>query len=217
MKIRNKMMFFRARAALRAFVETSHFDDDFFLIGFNQRAQLLAEFTDGDALVNKLTLVDPRGQTALYDAAFLGVEKVKQGRHTKRVVIISSDGQDNSSRYSYRELRNLLKESDVQIYCIGMVEMGWHRDSMLEMQGQSRLEEIARVTGGKAFFPRSAVELEDITTRIALELRHQCSIGYVSTNEERDGKWRKIKVRIDKPRGLPDLNVRTKEGYYARP
>src|SRR5262245_24153145 len=66
----------RARDALKAFIQTSHSDDDFFLVGFNQRANLLAEFTNGDALANKLTLVDPKGQTALYDAAYLGVEKV---------------------------------------------------------------------------------------------------------------------------------------------
>jgi Ca-activated chloride channel family protein len=79
----------RAREALKAFIETSHGDDDFFLVAFNQRADLVAEFTDGDTLLNKLTLVDPRGQTALYDAAYLGIEKVKQGRHTRGLPALS--------------------------------------------------------------------------------------------------------------------------------
>jgi Ca-activated chloride channel family protein len=207
----------RAREALKAFIETSHNDDDFFLIGFNQRADLLAEFSDGDTIANKLTLVDPRGQTALYDAVYLGAENVKEGRHSKRALLVISDGQDNSSRYSYHELRKLLKESNVQVYCVGMVELGWSANETLDLQGQSILEEIAQATGGKAFFPRSPAELEDITTRIALVLRHQYSLGYIPANERRDGKWRRIKVRLKPPRGLPHLTVRAKEGYYAVP
>jgi len=205
----------RARESLRAFIETSHREDDFFLVGFNQRANLIAEFSDGDTLANKLTLIDARGQTALYDASYLGIEKVKQGRHSKRALLLISDGQDNSSRYTYGELRKLLREAGVQIYCIGIVEMGGGAGGTLDMQGQAILEEIAQVTGGKAFFPRSAAELEDATTRIALELRHQYSIGYAPTNVSRDGQWHKIKVQVKPPRGLPSLKVQHKEGYYA--
>ncbi|HWQ33817.1 MAG TPA: VWA domain-containing protein [Blastocatellia bacterium] len=205
----------RAREALKAFVDTSHQDDDFFLVGFNQRANLLGEFMDGSSLVNKFNLVDARGQTALYDAAYLGVEKVKQGRHQKRAMLLISDGQDNSSRYTYGELRKLLKEANVQIYCIGIVEMGGGSGNSLDMQGQAILEEISQVTGGKAFFPRSPAELEDAVTRIALELRHQYSIGYYPTNADRNGQWRKIKVSVKPPRGFPHLTVRAREGYYA--
>src|SRR5215510_7389141 len=205
----------RARGALKAFIETSHSDDDFFLVGFNQRANLLAEFTDGESLTNKLTLVDPKGQTALYDAAYLGIEKVKQGRHSRNAILLISDGQDNSSRYTYGELRKLLKEAGVQIYCIGIVEMGGGAGGTLDMQGQAIMEEIAQVTGGKAFFPRSSAELEDATTRIALELRHQYSIGYNPTNVKRDGQWHKIKVSVKGPKGLSNLKVQHKEGYYA--
>ena len=205
----------RARDALKAFVDTSHDDDDFFLVAFNQRANLISEFTDGTTLANKLTLVDTKGQTALYDAAYLGIEKVKQGRHDKRAILLISDGQDNSSRYTYGELRKLLKEAGVQIYCIGIVEMGGGAGGSLDMQGQGILEEIAQTTGGKAFFPRSAAELEDATTRIALELRHQYSLSYTPTNVKTDGQWHKIKIKVTPPRGLPPLSVRHKDGYYA--
>lgn len=207
----------RARKALQAFVTTSHHDDDFFLVGFNQNASLLTNFTGGETVLNKLTLADAHGQTALLDAAYLGMEKVKEGRHDRRVLLIVSDGQDNSSRYTYGELRRLLKESDVQIYCIGISEEGVAAGSMLDRQGQAMLEEIAEMTGGLAFFPHTWAELEDAITRIALVLRHQYSIGYVPLNEKRDGKWRKIKVRINAPKGLPSLYVRAKEGYYALP
>jgi Ca-activated chloride channel family protein len=205
----------RARNALKEFIQTSHSDDDFFLVGFNQRANLLAEFTDGNSLINKLNLVDPSGQTALYDATYIAVEKVKQGRHSRNALLLISDGQDNSSRYTYGELRKRLKEAGVQIYCIGIVEMGGATGGTLDMQGQAILEEIAQTTGGKAFFPRSAAELEELTTRIALELRHQYSIGYSPTNVKRDGQWHKIRVRVNAPKGWSNLKVKHKEGYYA--
>ena len=205
----------RARDALKAFIQTSHSDDDFFLIGFNQRANLLAEFTNGDELASKLTLVDPNGQTALYDATYLGIEKVKQGRHSRNAILLISDGQDNSSRYTYGELRKRLREAGVQIYCIGIVEMGGAAGGTLDMQGQAILEEIALTTGGKAFFPKSGAELEEITTRIALELRHQYSIGYVPNNMKHDGQWRKVKVSVKPPKGWPNLKAQHKEGYYA--
>jgi len=211
----NKMS--RAREALKAFIDTCHDQDDFFLVGFNERASLLAELSDGRSVLDKLSLAEPRGQTALYDAAYLGVEKVKEGRHDKRAILIVSDGQDNASRYNYGELRKLLKEADVQVYCIGILEEGAGAGSALDRQGQLVLEELAHTTGGMAFFPASYAELEDSVMRIALTLRHQYSIGYVPFNEQRDGKWRKIKVRVNAPKGLPSLIVRAKEGYYATP
>src|SRR5262249_2543944 len=113
--------------------------------------------------------------------------------------------------------RKALKEASVQIYCIGIVEAGGAEDRLLDLEGQHILEEIAQLTGGKAFFPHSTAELEDATTRIAIELRRQYSIGYVPTNAQHDGHWHKIKVRVNPPRGLPNLTVRAKEGYYALP
>ncbi|HEX2488504.1 MAG TPA: VWA domain-containing protein, partial [Blastocatellia bacterium] len=211
----NKMS--RARNAIKAFIDTCHDKDDFFLVGFNERASLLAELSDGRSVLDKLSLAEPRGQTALYDAAYLGVEKVKEGRHDKRAILIVSDGQDNASRYNYGELKKLLKEADVQVYCIGILEEGADAGSVLDRQGQLILEELSRTTGGMAFFPSSYSELEDSVTRIALTLRHQYSIGYVPFNEQRDGKWRKIKIRVNAPKGLPSLLVRSKEGYYATP
>jgi Ca-activated chloride channel family protein len=205
----------RAREALKKFIETSHDDDEYFLIGFNSRTQLLLDKTrDGDAVLSKLTFVETKGTTALYDACYLGVEKVLRGTHQKRALLIISDGQDNNSRYTYSELRRLLKESDVVIYSIGILS-GGDFGSSLGMQGQSYLEEMSGVTGGKTFFPNSAEEMDDAFFRIATELRHQYSIGYTPSNFTNNGKWHKVKVKVQPPRGLPRLNVRTREGYYA--
>ncbi|MCA1618950.1 MAG: VWA domain-containing protein [Acidobacteria bacterium] len=204
----------RAREALSKFVDTSHTRDEYFLIGFNSRAQLLLDHTrDSDAMIQKLTFVQTRGQTALYDATYLGVERVTRGAHKKRAVLLISDGQDNSSRYTFSELKRLLKESDVIIYAIGIVGVG--DDSTLGYGGRAILEELAGVSGGKAFFPSTGAEMNDTFERIALELRTQYSIGYRPTAFANDGKWHKIKIKVQPPRGFPRLFVRGREGYFA--
>jgi len=206
-----------AREALSKFIQTSHNSDEYFLIAFNARAQLLLDKTrDGNAVLDKLTFVQTKNNTALYDACYLGVEKVQRGLHPKRALLLISDGQDNNSRYTFNELRRLLKESDVVLYAVGILS-GGDAGSDLGMAGQGILDELANVSGGKAFFPRSAVEMDDIFEQIALELRHQYSIGYKPSDFSNDGKWRKIKVKVTPPRGLPRLFVRSKEGYYAIP
>jgi len=203
----------RARDALAHFIQTSHDRDEYFLIGFNSRAQLLMDRTrDGQAVLDKLTFVQTKNNTALYDACYLGVERVQRGTHPKRALLLISDGQDNNSRYTFNELRRVLKESDVVLYAIGILG-GSDVGSALGMEGQGILDELAAVSGGKAFYPRSGAEMDDIFEQIALELRHQYSIGYKP--EGFDGKWHKIKVKVAPPRGLPRLFVRSKEGYFA--
>src|SRR5437773_554581 len=205
----------RARDALSHFVQTSHDRDEYFLIGFNSRAQLLMDRTrDGQAVLDKLTFVQTKNNTALYDACYLGVERVQRGTHPKRALLLISDGQDNNSRYTFKELRRVLKESDVVLYAIGILG-GSDVGSSLGMEGQGILDELASVSGGKAFYPRSAPEMDDIFEQIALELRHQYSIGYRPPNFTTNGKWHHIKVKVALPRGLPRLFVRSKEGYFA--
>jgi Ca-activated chloride channel family protein len=205
----------RAREALTRFVETSHVNDEYFLIGFNTRAQLLLDKTrDSNALLDKLTFVQTKGRTALYDACYLGVEKVTRGAHQKRAVLLISDGQDNSSRYTFSELRRLLKESDVIIYSVGILN-SYDDASGIGIQGRAILDELAGVSGGKSFYPSTAAEMNDTFEKIALELRNQYSIGYRPNSFTNDGKWHKLKVKIKAPRGLPRLFWRNKEGYYA--
>jgi len=207
----------KARKALSRFINTSHPNDEYFLIAFNSRAQLLLDRTrDGDAVLQKLTLVNPRQNTALYDAVYLGIERVTRGSHQKRALLIISDGQDNASRYNFGEVRRLMKESDVITYAVGIVDAG-DAASPIGMQGQAFLDELTSVSGGKSFYPASDVEMDEIFDRISIELRHQYSIGYTPKDFQPDGKWRKVKVRVKPPRGLPRLTVRSREGYYATP
>jgi Ca-activated chloride channel family protein len=208
----------RAREALKAFAQTSHPEDDFFLVTFNRRAHLLADFSDGEMLGQKLATALPSGPTALYDAVYLGLEKVKQGRHPKRALLVISDGEDNASRYKLKELRQLIKESDVQIYGIGIFEGISECGRFCRREGQITLSEIAELTGGKAFFPDSGAELEEVIMHIARELRQQYSLGYTPSRAQRDGQWRKIQVRVTPvSRELSRLTVRAREGYYAAP
>ena len=207
----------KARKALERFIGTSHPSDEYFLIAFNNRAQLLMDRTrDGDAVLAKLTLVQPKNNTALYDAVYLGVERVTRGSHQKRALLVISDGQDNASRYNFGEVRRLMKESDVVTYSVGIIDKS-DASSSFGLQGQAFLDELSSVTGGKAFYPQTDVEMDEIFERIALELRHQYSIGYIPKDFQPDGKWRKVKVKVKPPRGLPRLTVRGREGYYATP
>lgn len=207
----------KARNALSRFINTSHPRDEYYLIAFNSRAQLLLDKSrDGEAVLNKLTLVEPKQNTALYDACYLGVERVSRGTHQKKALLIISDGQDNSSRYSFKEVRRLMKESDVVIYSVGILD-GRDSGSMIGMQGQSFLDELSNVTGGKSFYPNTTAEMDEIFERIALELRNQYSIGYTPDDFQPNGEWRKVKVKIKPPRGVPRLTVRNREGYYATP
>jgi Ca-activated chloride channel homolog len=207
----------KARKALEKFINTSHPSDEYFLIAFNSRAQLLLDRTrDGEAVLQKLTLVQPKSNTALYDACYLGIERVTRGTRQKKAMLIISDGQDNSSRYNFGEVRRLMKESDVTVYAVGIMDRA-DAGSMMGMQGQAFLDELTSVTGGKAFYPQTDVEMDEIFERIALELRHQYSIGFVPKDFTPDGKWHKVKVKVKPPRGLSRLTVRTREGYYATP
>ena len=203
----------RSLHALKRFVETSHEDDDFFLITFNGRPRLVQNFTtSADELVSRLTLVRPDGATALYDAVYLAVEKLREGRHQKKALLIISDGQDNNSRYSFKELRGLVREADVQIYAIGTTGP---MPGSLSRYGHMVLEELTEVSGGRAFFPdaRHEAELTETCTRIALELRHQYSIGFYPTDTTGKGKLHQIKVRITPPKGSGRLLISYRRSY----
>lgn len=202
-----------ARAALAQLMRSSHSDDEFFLIGFNQRAQLLTDWTrDSDAIINKVTSLVPDGQTSFYDAVYLGAEKASHGNHKKRAVIVISDGMDNNSRFTLKQLRRLLEESDVLIYAIGISGAG---SMKMKSYGLDTLDRLAKVTGGKAFFPDNNEEIGEAFDRIALDLRSYYSIGFYPKDFVPDGKWHRLKLTVSTSKGSPKLIVRHREGYYS--
>lgn len=203
----------RAKEALARFIQTTDDRDEYFLIDFDSKARLLDRTRDADALISKLTYVRPHGNTALYDAVYLGIEKVARGAYEKRAVIVISDGEDNNSRYTFKELRRRLKESDAIIYAIGTV--GNYLPQKGALNGRQTLEELTSVSGGKAFFPNSVSDMSEAFEQIALELRHQYSIGYRPADFIANGKWHQLKIRLLPSGGSPRLFVRSRQGYYA--
>ena len=201
----------RAKEALARFIRTSHPQDEFYLISFNSSAQVLLERTrDADAVAEKLTYVEPHGDTALYDAVYLGLERLARGAHRRRVLLLLSDGEDNRSRYSFGEVRRGLEESDVVIYGVG-IGTGYSRGST----GRETLEKLSATSGGRAFFPDGAAEMDVAFERIALELRHLYSVGYKPSGLAGAGEWHSLKVKVTRPAGSPRLFVRSRRGYYA--
>ena len=205
-----------ARDAAVAFLKTGSPEDEYFLAEFSAKPSIAQDFTtDISRLQNNLIFTEAKGMTALYDAVYLALEKVDEGANPKKALLMITDGEDNRSRYTFGNVREFVKESDVQIYSIGIVN-NWNSQLAMGRTGRALIEELSEVTGGRSFFPNSVYELEDITTKIAVELKNQYVIGYLSTNEGKDGKWRKVQVKVNPPRGLPRLTVRAKQGYYAR-
>jgi Ca-activated chloride channel family protein len=204
-----------ARDAAVAFLQTGSPQDEHFLIPFSGRAEIAQDFTsDISRLQNQLIFTPAQGMTALYDAVYLGLEKVQDGRNPKKALLMITDGQDNRSRYTFSNVREYVRESDVQLYAIGIVD-SYNSQLGLGRTGRALIEELADVTGGRSFFPNSVFELEDITTRIAVELKNQYVIGYISSNRDTSGEWRDIQVQVNPPRGAPRLSVRAKRGYYG--
>ncbi len=214
-----------AREAVRTFIQTSHQEDDFFLITFNDHPRLLGASLASDTVMKLLSGVEAHGNTALYDAVYLGLEKIKQGRHRKHALLLITDGGDNASRYKFKELRRAIQESDTLVYSIGVgvtAEGASILGKIANLVGggvakEDRLapEKLARSTGAQVFFPFTVAELEEAASLIALELRRQYSLGYAPTNQRRDGKWRAIKVRVRPPGQRSNVTVRAREGYYA--
>ncbi len=197
-----------ARNSVVRFLERGDRGDQYFLVTFNARTTLVQDFTPGSGNIqNQISIPNPTGRTALYDAIYLGLEKMREARQDKNALIIITDGEDNSSRYTFNEVKEYVKESDVQIYVIGTRgQLGY---------GRGIIADLGRLTGGRAFFPNNFKQLDYLIDLIHAELRHQYVLGYRPTDRNFDGKWRKIKVRLEPPEGLPKLSVRAKEGYFG--
>jgi len=189
-------------------------NDEYFLVEFSNSPRLAENFTtDVAKLQSRLLFLRANGMTSLFDALYLGLNQVGHGSNTRKALLLITDGEDNHSRYSFSDVREFAKEHDVQIYAIGIVDDASPQGA--GYRGRAVLEDLANLTGGRAFFPPSVYELESICAQIGVDLKNQYVLGYRSLNQSNDGKWRKIQVRINRPKGTPRLSVRAKSGYYA--
>jgi len=204
----------KAREAVVEFFRTANPDDEFFMISFSDRPQVLSDFTQSiEEIQGKLLYTIPKGRTALLDAIYLGLDNMRRARHQKKALLIISDGGDNHSRYTPSEIKSIVREADVQVYAIGIFSQS--PATMEERMGPQTLSEITDLTGGRTFTIENPNELADVATKIGIELRNQYVLGYRPTNAVHDGKWRKVKVKLNPPKGLPPLRVYAKSGYYA--
>jgi Ca-activated chloride channel family protein len=207
----------KAREAALQFFKTANPQDEFFLVSFNERAVLTNTFTNdiGD-LQSSMILMAPKGSTALLDAIYLGLSQMSGANNAKRALLIISDGGDNHSRYNESEIKRLVKEANTQLYAIGIFDpLGYRARTPEELNGPSLLSEITEMTGGRVFAVENFNELPDVATKIGVELRNQFVLGYRPSNKTHDGRWRKIKIKLRVPKGLPPLSVYSKTGYYA--
>jgi len=207
--------FARARKALNEFLRTSNPQDEYFVVGFNDRPSVIVDFTsDPDDVDARMVMLRPENRTALIDAVYLGVEHLRSAKYERKALLIISDGGDNRSRYTEGELRRLVRESDVQIYSIGIFDS--YAPTQEEVLGPELLKEMCEMTGGRLFTVSNDLsDLQDIATRISAELRNEYIIGYTPSEIKHDGNWRKLKVKLLPPPGLPQLTVHFRQGYYA--
>jgi Ca-activated chloride channel family protein len=207
----------KAKEAALQFFKTANPKDEFFLVGFNERAQVLSPFTSNvEDLEGRMLTASAKGKTALLDAIYLGLTKMRDAQNGKRALLIISDGGDNNSRYNEKDIKQLVREADTQLYSIGIFEpIAYRSRTPEELNGPSLLNEMTELTGGRAFTIENLNDLPDIAAKIGMELRNQYILGYRPSNKAHDARWRKIKLKLRTPKGLPPLTAYSKTGYYA--
>src|SRR5215510_8236035 len=180
-----------ARAAASTFLRMGDRDDEYFLLELGDSPRLVQDFTTDIAkLQSRLLFTQAKGHTSLYDALYMGLEKVSHGSNVRRALLLITDGEDNHSRYAFSDVEQFAREHDVMVYSIDIVQGG--ELQLSELNGQRLLESLADLTGGTAFFPDSLSALPDICERIGADLKSQYVLGYRPLNTANDGKWRKV-------------------------
>ena len=199
----------QAREAVLRLLRRSQPGDEYFLIAFNNRAQMLSTFEDGvEHLERQVMAIRPDGWTALLDSVSLAVNTMKHAKNERKALIVLSDGGDNKSHIRKSELRSQIRESDASIYSIGLLGRG------LTEHDLQLMSDISADTGARMFPVRSIDDLPAAIDEISLSLRTQYLLGYSSTKSN-DGMYRTVKVGLSKPPGAPPLRAAWRPGYYA--
>jgi Ca-activated chloride channel homolog len=202
----------RSRMAAAEFFKISDPEDEFFLVEFDSKPRLVVPLTkDTGTIEQELTFSRSKGSTALLDAIYMALQEMRKSKKNKRTLLIISDGGDNNSRYSVKEVKDLIQESDVLIYSIGVFGGGGTPE---EAGGPGLLAHISEQTGGRMFFA-DPQDLPDVAKKIGIELRNRYILGYSPENQARDGKYHHVEVKVVPPRGLPRLQAHWRVGYNA--
>jgi Ca-activated chloride channel homolog len=207
----------KSSEAAQAFFKIANPEDEFFLVEFNDRPKLLVPFTrDSDEIYNRIARIRAVGRTSLLDAIHLALAQMKHAHNLRKAIIVFSDGGDNRSRFTEREVKRDMLESDVQVYAMGIFDLDGSRKLTREEQdGPRLLTELAEETGGKNFPVDHLDDLPKVCDRIGNELRNQYLLGYMPANAARDGRYRQIKVVLANTTGRGQLKPFYRQGYYA--
>ena len=206
----------RAREAVLQFCEAANPQDEFFMITFADAPRLATDFTTRtEDIENDLLTARSKGRTALLDAIYMGVRQMRHARYGRKALLIISDGGDNHSRYTERDVKAAIREADIQIYAVGTYDS--YFSTQEETLGPELLSSVAELTGGHAFTLTNINDLATVTRVIGARLRHQYMLAYQPESRPRDGKWHKISVRLRLPKKLQNyfLHVEARAGYYA--
>jgi Ca-activated chloride channel family protein len=205
------------RQAVVQFLKTMNTADEAFLVTFSDHAQVIAPLTrETDKMANQLMSVPTGGMTALFDGVFAGLHEMKKAQNPRKTLVVISDGGDNNSAFSAKEVLEKALEAGVQIYAMGVFEpVGPFGLSIEEQRGPRLLSNISEQTGGRAFAASSLSQLPEVAARIAVELRNQYLLAFSPSNQARDGAYRKLEVKLSEPNGMAGLVARWRLGYYA--
>lgn len=206
-----------SRAAVAQFLKTMNAEDEAFLVEFSDTARLSVGFTTNtEEIQSALAKSQSGGLTAMLDAINLAIRTMKKARNSRKAIVIVSDGGDNHSQYTAAEIESLVREADVQVYAMGVFEPSLPFGlTAEEVSGPRLLSEIATQTGGRAFAAALMSDLPSVAARIAVELRNQYVLGYYPKNQSRDGKYRRVEVKLGQPQGVSPLKAHWRLGYYA--
>ena len=207
----------KSRTAVAEFLRIANPEDEFALVVFSDTAQLAVPLTDrNEEIQNRLAFTQSKGQTALLDAVYLAMHEMKHARKSRKALLIISDGGDNTSRYTTAEIKSMVREADMQIYAIGILEpLAQRSRTPEELAGPELLHNIAQQSGGRLFEVQDLNELPDIAAKIGMALRNQYLIGYTPAAEKKDGKYHRIEVKMTLPKGMPPLRASFRSGYFA--
>jgi Ca-activated chloride channel family protein len=207
------------REAVAQFFKNANPEDDYFVITFADRPKLLADTTQSiETIESNLAQTKPKGNTALSDAIYMGVSKLRRAKYSRKALVIISDGGDNNSRHSLRQVKNMARESDAQIYAIDVCDT----PSLLltkkleERFGRQWLTQVTESTGGRTLVVDDPAGIPEAAARASVELRNQYVLGYHPADAKQDGKWRKITVRVTRSARLLPMQVHYRTGYIAR-
>jgi Ca-activated chloride channel family protein len=202
-----------SKLSVAEFFKTANPEDEAFLVEFRDRPWLSVPFTNQlEEIQNRLMMAQAQGETALLDSVYLALATMKKARNARKALILITDGGDNNSRYTQAEILGMVKEADVQIYAIGVNRVGRSRE---ELQGPELLHNLVEPTGGRYFVIGNDGEVPEIAAKIGAALRNQYVVGYTPVNSARDGKYRKISVKLNPPGGFPRVHAYWRSGYFA--